>query len=117
MHDAVKHGGRRAFPIKVVAPCEGTGYEIGSMSIIAGARNPENAKKFYDWALTAEVQSKAWKVKSYQVPSNVAAETSPLAPNLSSIKLIDYDFKLYGSSDERRRLLKKWDDEVSVLPQ
>jgi iron(III) transport system substrate-binding protein len=116
MHDAVKMAAS-GFPIKVVAPCEGTGYEIGSMSIIAGARNPENAKKFYDWALTADVQSKAWKVKSYQVPSNVSAETSPLAPNLESITLIDYDFKLYGSSDERRRLLKKWDDEVSVLPQ
>jgi len=116
MHDAVKMAAS-GFPIKVVAPCEGTGYEIGSMSIIAGARNLENAKKFYDWALTAEVQSKAWKVKSYQVPSNVSAETSPLAPDLSSITLIDYDFKLYGSSAERKRLLKKWDDEVSVLPQ
>ncbi len=116
MHDAVKMAAS-GFPIKVVAPCEGTGYEIGSMSIITGARNSENAKKFYDWALTAEVQSKAWRVKSYQVPSNVGAETSPLAPNLESITLIDYDFKLYGSSAERKRLLKKWDDEVSVLPQ
>ena len=43
--------------------------------------------------------------------------SSPAAPDLSSIKLIDYDFALYGSSDERKRLLKKWDDEVSVLPQ
>ena len=33
-------------------------------------------------------------------------------PDLSSIKLIDYDFKKYGSSAERKRLLKKWDDEV-----
>jgi iron(III) transport system substrate-binding protein len=116
LHDAVKMAAS-GFPIVPVAPCEGTGYEIGSMSIIAGARNPENAKKFHDWALTAEVQSEAWKVKSYQVPSNVSAETSPLAPNLESITLIDYDFKLYGSSAERKRLLKKWDDEVSVLPQ
>lgn len=30
------------FPIKVVSPCEGTGYEIGSMSTIAGARNLED---------------------------------------------------------------------------
>jgi iron(III) transport system substrate-binding protein len=50
MHDGVKQT-VSGFPIKVVAPCEGTGYEIGSMSIIAGARNLENAKKFYDWAL------------------------------------------------------------------
>jgi iron(III) transport system substrate-binding protein len=36
---------------------------------------------------------------------------------MSQIKLIDYDFKKYGSSDERKRLLQKWDEEVSVLPQ
>jgi iron(III) transport system substrate-binding protein len=116
MHDGVKQT-VSGFPIKVVAPCEGTGYEIGSMSIIAGARNLENAKKFYDWALTAPVQSRSLEVKAYQVMSNVAAKSSPAAPDLSAIKLIDYDFKKYGSSDERKRLLKKWDDEVSVLPQ
>ncbi len=116
LHDAVKQAAS-GFPVVPVAPCEGTGYEIGSMSIINGARNPESAQKFYDWALTADVQSEAWKVKSYQVPSNMAAETSPDAPDLSTIKLIDYDFSKYGSSAERKRLLQKWDEEVSVLPQ
>jgi iron(III) transport system substrate-binding protein len=116
MHDAVAQT-VAGFPIKTVAPCEGTGYEIGSMSIIAGARNLENAKKFYDWALTADAQSRALQVDAFQVPSNKGAKTSPAAPDLSSIKLIDYDFALYGSSDERKRLLKKWDNEVSVLPQ
>lgn len=116
MHDAVKQA-VSGFPIKVVAPCEGTGYEIGSMSIIKDARNLDEAKKFYDWALTNEAQSRALDVKAYQVPSNKGAKTSPSAPDLSSIKLIDYDFKKYGSSAERKRLLKKWDDEVSTLPQ
>ena len=116
MHDAVAQA-VAGFPIKVVAPCEGTGYEIGSMSIIKGARNMDSAKKFYDWALSAEAQSLALQVKAFQVPSNKNAETSPMAPDLSSIKLIDYDFKKYGSSDERKRLLKKWDEEVSTLPQ
>ena len=111
MHDAVKQA-VSGFPIKVVAPCEGTGYEIGSMSIIKGARNMESAKKFYDWALSSDAQSLALQVKAYQVPSNTGAKTSPSAPDLSSIKLIDYDFKKYGSSAERKRLLKKWDDEV-----
>ena len=47
----------------------------------------------------------------------MGSETSPSAPDMSMITLIDYDFAKYGSSDERKRLLKKWDDEVSVLPQ
>jgi iron(III) transport system substrate-binding protein len=116
MHDAVTQTAS-GFPVVTVAPCEGTGYEIGSMSIISGARNMEAAKKFYDWALSAQVQSRAKDVKSFQVPSNKSAKQSELAPDLSAIKLIDYDFKKYGSSDERKRLLQKWDQEVSTLPQ
>lgn len=116
MHDAVSQTAA-GFPIVTVAPCEGTGYEIGSMSLIKGARNPEEARAFYDWALTAEMQSKAKDVKSFQLPSNKSAEVSELTPDLSTIKLIDYDFKKYGSSDERKRLLKKWDEDVFSLPQ
>lgn len=116
LHDAVAQVAA-GFPIVPVAPCEGTGYEIGSMSIIAGARNEEEAKKFYDWALSAEVQSRAQTVNSFQLPSNRNASQSPLAPDLSTIKLIDYDFAKFGSSDERKRLLSKWDEEVATLPQ
>ena len=116
MHDAVAQA-VAGFPIKVVAPCEGTGYEIGSMSIIKGARNLDEAQQFYDWALSAEAQNLALQVNAFQVPSNKSAQTSDKTPDLSSLKLIDYDFKKYGSSDERKRLLQKWDEEVSTLPQ
>ena len=116
MHDAVKQA-VSGFPVKVVAPCEGTGYEIGSMSIIKGSRNLDEAKKFYDWALSTDAQNLALEVNAFQVPSNKGADTSPSAPDMSSIKLIDYDFKTYGSSAERKRLLQKWDEDVSTLPQ
>lgn len=114
-HDAVAMKVAGA-PIVVVSPCEGTGYEIGSMSIIKGARNPDEARKFYDFALRADIQSLAVKAKSYQVPSNKNATVPPEAPKLSEIKLIDYDFKKYGSSAERQRLLAKWEKEVNALP-
>jgi iron(III) transport system substrate-binding protein len=104
-------------PIKTVSPCEGTGYEIGSMSIIKDARNLDSAKAWYDWALTPEAQALAIEAQAYQVPSNKDATIPPEAPKLSEIKLIDYDFKKYGSSEERTRLLAKWDLEVAALPQ
>ncbi|HEX8375029.1 MAG TPA: extracellular solute-binding protein, partial [Geminicoccaceae bacterium] len=114
-HDAVTMAVTGA-PIEVVSPCEGTGYEIGSMSIIKGARNEESARKFYDFALRADVQTLAKEAKAYQVPSNKGAAAPPEAPDFATIKLIDYDFKKYGSSEERGRLLKKWEEEVSSLP-
>jgi iron(III) transport system substrate-binding protein len=115
MHDMVTMVVDKA-PIKVVAPCEGTGYEIGSMSIIKGAKNLESAKKFYDWALTADAQKLGAEAKSYQVPSNKNTPVPPQAPKLTDIKLINFDFAKYGSSEERRRLLSKWDNEVKNLP-
>ena len=116
LHDAVTQA-VKGFPIRPVAPCEGTGYEIGSMSIIENARNMESAKAFYDWALGPESQALMPQAKAYQVPSNSAVEPPPQAPKVSEIKLIDYDFAKYGSSAERKRLLAKWDAEVKSLPQ
>lgn len=115
LHDAVKQA-VKGFPIVPVAPCEGTGYEIGSMSIIKGARNAEEAQKFYDFALRKGIQERAKEAGAYQVMSNSAAIPPKEAPKLESIKLIDYDFKKYGSSAERRRLLAKWDSDVKPLP-
>jgi len=115
LHDAVTQR-VNGFPIIPVAPCEGTGYEIGSMSIIKGARNLENAKKWYDWALGPDAQKLMPQAKAYQVPSNAGVAPPPEAPKVEQIKLIDYDFKKYGSSAERKRLLAKWDKDVKPLP-
>ena len=43
--------------VKAVAPCEGTVIEVGAISIVKGARNLDNAKKFFDWALGAKAQA------------------------------------------------------------
>lgn len=115
MHDAVKQT-VKGFPIGTASPTEGTGYEVGSMSIVKGARNLDNAKKWYEFALRADTQSRAALAKAYQVPSNKSATAPKEAPRLEDIKLIDYDFKTYGSSETRKRLLAKWDKEVKVLP-
>ena len=57
----------QGFPVKGALPCEGTGYEIGSMSIVKGAHNLTNAKKFYDWALTAAAQELGAAANQFQL--------------------------------------------------
>ena len=111
LHDAVTQKIAGA-PVEIVAPCEGTGYEIGSMSIIRGARNMEQARRFYDWALTAEAQAIAAQANSFQLPSNRNAPIPPQAPRFENIRLIDYNFARWGSSEERTRLLQRWEREV-----
>ena len=116
IHDAVTEAVSGFPATRAIAPCEGTGYEIGSMSIVKGARNLDNAKKFYDWALTPATQEMAAAEKSYQIPSNRASKVHPLAPNPKAMKLINYDFAKYGSSAERKRLLERWEKDVNSLP-
>ncbi|MBP0484811.1 ABC transporter substrate-binding protein [Sagittula salina] len=114
-HDAVAQA-VEGFPVEVGSPCEGTGYEIGSMSMIEGTQNEEEAKVFYDWVLTSEVQGMMPEAGSFQIPSNASAKAPKEAPDLSKIKLIDYDFAEYGSAERRKALLARWDKEVGSLP-
>ncbi|MBZ4211921.1 MAG: ABC transporter substrate-binding protein [Rhodoferax sp.] len=104
------------FPVETITPLEGTGAEIGSMSIIKGARNLEAAKKFYEWALTPAAQEMAAAAKQFQLPSNKNARNDPRIPDFKKIKFINYDYAKYGASAERRRLIAKWEKDVNSLP-
>jgi iron(III) transport system substrate-binding protein len=106
----------QGFPIETITPSDGTGAEIGSMSIIKGARNLEAAKKFYEWALTGPAQEMGAAAKQYQLPSNKSAKVDPRVPDFKKIKFINYDYAKYGASVERRRLISKWEKEVNALP-
>ena len=102
-------------PLELISPCEGTGYEIGGVSILKGARNLDNAKLFVDWVLSKEAQELAWKKgKSYQILTNTTAETSPNSLKLDDLKLINYDMDNYGSTDVRKALINKWVSEVKM---
>ena len=104
------------FPVKLVAPCEGTGFQVGSMSIVKGARNLDQAKQFYDWALTPAGQKLVAETKNFQTMSNRATPVPAGGIRMSDIKLINYDFAKYGAAAERKRLLEKWDRDVYALP-
>lgn len=116
MHDGVKFA-EQGFPLIVLAPEEGTGYEIGGISLIAGAPNRDVAIAFIEWALTLEAQTLAAEQgDSYQVQSNVNTPVSPLAPDLGSINLIDYDFERFGTPEVRDALVARWTNEISPVP-
>ena len=115
LHDAVAEA-LEGSPLRVVAPCEGTGYEIGSMSIIRGGPNRENARRWYEFALTPQAQALGARAKSFQMPSHRDAPVPEQAPRLADIRLIDYDFARYGTTAERNRLIQRWEREVGSQP-
>jgi iron(III) transport system substrate-binding protein len=106
----------RGFPVEPVLPCEGVGYEVGSVAIIKGSRNVEAARKFVDWVLSPQGQQVGLDVKEYAIPTNRSVTLPPQVPPLTSIKVIAYDFAKYGSSVERKRLLDRWEKEINAAP-
>lgn len=111
MHDAVTQKEAGA-PLVIVAPCEGTGYEIGAVSIVRGTKNREEARRFVDFALSPEGQATGAQADQNQVPSNSKAPLPAGAPDISLIKMVDYDFATFGSPEERSRLLARFDTEI-----
>ena len=114
LHDHAKQKAD-GFPLELVVPSEGTGYEIGGLSIIKGARNLDNAKKFVDFMLSAEGQEVPQKVKMFQVPTNINANVPKEAIRLDQVKLIDYDFVKYGTEKMRSHLIDRWAKEIKPI--
>ncbi len=104
------------FPIDLVYPSEGTSYEVACMSIMRGARNLPQARRFYDWYLTPAAMDIGPKANQWHVPAHKDATPDPRIPDLSQVKLIDYDFAAFGESNRRRQILQRWEREIGSLP-
>lgn len=83
-------------PLELTFPAEGTGYEIGGMGIIKGAKHLDAAQKWFDWALDPATQELGPTYQAYQAPTVNGAKAS--RPELLEVKLIDYNFDYCGSN-------------------
>ena len=104
------------YPVKTQAPCEGTSYEVGGIALVKGARNGDNARKYYDWLMSPEGQAIGATVGSYQVPANRTFKMDPRIPSMDGVRLIKYDFEKYGKAAERKHLIDRWTQEVASMP-
>lgn len=107
-HDIVKQmeGG---LPLKLTFPAEGTGYEIGGTALIKGAKHPDLAKLWLDWALTPAAQELGPKYKAYQAPTVIGAQAS--RPELLEVKLINYDFDYCGNN--KKAFIDRFTNEIA----
>ncbi len=116
MHDGVNFA-LQGFPLTVYAPVEGTGYEIGGLSLIRNGPNRDAAIAFIEWALQPETQMiAADRGNSYQIQSNVNTPVPDASPRLEDINLIDYDFEHFGTPAVRDAVVGRWTNEIFPLP-
>jgi iron(III) transport system substrate-binding protein len=82
------------------------------MSLVKGARNGEQARRFYEWSLTPASQALAAQSGSFTIPSNRDTALHPLMPPAAEMKFVNHDLKKYGAKAERTRLIARWEREV-----
>jgi len=109
-HDIVTGIQDQGMPLQLSFPAEGTGYEIGGMAIIKGAKNPALAKAWYDWALVGSTQELGKKYHAYQGLTIKGA--TPPKPELLQVKLINYDFDYCGKN--KTAFIDKFSNEIAA---
>ncbi|MGH3685213.1 MAG: ABC transporter substrate-binding protein [Pseudonocardiaceae bacterium] len=110
-HDCVTTREEGFTDLVISFPREGTGYEVGGVAVVRGARNLAAAKAYVDWALTAKAQEIGPTVRSYQVPTNPAAKVSDFSVRLDQLRLVPYDFAAAGKA--KPTLVTRFNDVVA----
>lgn len=116
LHDSVAQA-VQGFPVRSVAPCEGTGFEMPGVAIVKNARNPQAAQRWVDFVLGVDGQNVSFDMSKYQVQSNRNARLHPLAPRPEQINMSnDYDIFRFATDEARNRILARFDSEVRNAP-
>jgi iron(III) transport system substrate-binding protein len=98
--------------VSIAIPCEGTGDALGGMAIVNGAPHPEEARVFYDWALTRPAQELANRTRNLLIPAHARAEVRAEAAAFATVRTLDMDPSKFGDPEVRRRLLARWQKEI-----
>lgn len=109
-HDIVAGIDDQKLPLALSFPSEGTGYEIGGMGLIKGAKHPDLAKAWYDWALEPKTQELGKKYQAYQGLTVKGAQ--PPKPELLQVKLINYNFDYCGKN--KAAFVDKFSNEIAA---
>jgi iron(III) transport system substrate-binding protein len=98
----LKKGGA---PVEFVFPVEGAGYEVEANALLKGAKNPAAAKKFLDWAVSANAMKAYSEFKLGVTLPGIPTRSD--MPQLAQIKLYPMDFTWQGKN--RDAILQKWE--------
>lgn len=100
----------QGYPLEVIFPSEGVGFEAPAVSIIKGAKNIESAKILIDWLVSKDGQDVLSQEKTYFYPVIPEAELSEGMPAFSELKTIVVDKQWAG--ENKKRLVDRWVNEV-----
>lgn len=97
---------KKGFPVALVLPEEGAGYELEANALLKGAKHKKAAKKFLDWAISKSAMNQYAKFKLGVTYPNIQGPKD--LPALKTIKLAPMDFP--WQSKNRVKILEIWQD-------
>jgi iron(III) transport system substrate-binding protein len=95
---------KKGFPVALVLPEEGAGYELEANALLKGAKHEKAAKKFLDWAISVSAMKQYSKFKLGVTYPNIEGPKD--LPALATIKLAPMDFP--WQSKNRAKILEHW---------
>jgi iron(III) transport system substrate-binding protein len=103
----------KGFPIKLVIPSEGAGYEMEVSGLMKTSKNKPDAKKLLDWLLTKQAgalygQRAAMSV----VPGAVQAQKPRDAGLPADVSTVLYNMDFDWSAKNKSRIITKWKAEI-----
>ncbi len=108
-HDILKVV-QAGYPVKLIYPREGTGWEIGPVSILKNAPHLEAAKIFVNWMLGKKAGQLHTDI-SLRLSTRGDVAPPPGTPPLSDIKILG-NYRWVWAVDNMNSLLKRWETVV-----
>jgi iron(III) transport system substrate-binding protein len=104
---------QEGFPIALVIPKEGAGYEIETSALLKTAKNPEDSKKFLTWLLTpAAAKLYGERAEMNSIPGSEQAQIARDAGIPADVTSILFNMDFAWSASNKDRIVKKWQAEI-----
>lgn len=97
------------YPVKMVIPSDGAGYELEASGLMASSKNKADAKRFLDWTLSQSAASLYTKYKEIvTIPGVPQSKAAALAGLPADVSKVLYPMDFAKSAKERDAILGTW---------
>jgi iron(III) transport system substrate-binding protein len=96
--------------IDVIHPADGVPWTFEANALVKGAKNPQNARRFLDWAVSKGAMG---SYAEWRGTGITRSDVAVSGPKITEMKLIDIDFVKAGDPAYKDRLVKKWQEKFA----
>jgi iron(III) transport system substrate-binding protein len=99
---------KQGAPLDIIFPSDGVAWTFEGDALVKSAKNPENARRFLDWAMSKSAMEVYAKWRGVGI---TRADVPLSGQKITELNLINLDF--VKAAEEKDRLVKKWLEKFS----